>query len=345
MGGTRDAPSDRMRDRVDRSNVELWVLLTADRTVVTLLLLAVVVVTLVGVGYLLPGADSAIRTTDSVDTLFQGLLTASVTVVTLVLTLNQLVLSQELGAVGDQQERMEEAMEFRSEVAAVLGTAVSPVQPAEFLRAMVEVTESRAERLRESVPGGASEDLRADVDRLTDSVVGNARKVSSDLEDARFGEFDVIAAVLDFNYSWKLHVSRQLRDRYRDELPPSGDEALSELVEVLELFGPAREHFKTLYFQWALIDLSRRIIGAAIPAVLVAGSMLLYFDSATYQGLVFGIETLPIVIGATAAVSLLPFLLLLSAVLRIATVTKRTLSIGPFILRDTDAVPDDEWDP
>ncbi|TQR22524.1 hypothetical protein C9J85_17460 [Haloferax sp. wsp5] len=28
------------------------------------------------------------------------------------------------------------------------------------------------------------------------------------------------------------------------------DDSLAELVETLELFGPAREHVKTLYFQW-----------------------------------------------------------------------------------------------
>jgi len=35
-------------------------------------------------------------------------------------------------------------------------------------------------------------------------------------------------------------------------------------------------------------------------------------------------------------VSLVPFAILLSYILRIITVTKRTLSIGPFILRETD---------
>jgi hypothetical protein len=39
--------------------------------------------------------------------MFQGMTTATITGVTLVVTLSQLVFSQELGAVGDQRERME----------------------------------------------------------------------------------------------------------------------------------------------------------------------------------------------------------------------------------------------
>jgi len=48
----------------------------------------------------------------------------------------------------------------------------------------------------------------------------------------------------------------------------------------------------------------------------------------------------PFVVSLVAAVGLLPFAVLLSYVLRIATVTKRTLSIGAFTLRETSANDD-----
>jgi hypothetical protein len=40
---------------------------------------------------------------------------------------------------------------------------------------------------------------------------------------------------------------------------------------------------------------------------------------------------------------LLPFAFLFSYILRIVTVAKRTLSIGPFILRETDRSRDLDW--
>jgi len=58
---------------------------------------------------------------------------------------------------------------------------------------------------------------------------------------------------------------------------------------------------------------------------------------------IFDIETLVFVIVAAVTISLIPFMLLLAYVVRIATVTKHTLSIGPFILRETEDVIEVEW--
>ena len=45
--------------------------------------------------------------------------------------------------------------------------------------------------------------------------------------------------------------------------------------------------------------------------------------------------TLVAIVSAAITIALAPFLVLLSYVLRIASVTKRTLAIGPFTIRDT----------
>ena len=351
MPGTGDAPSNRLRERARGSRLKLWFLMDAGRWTVTGLLVAVVFLTLTGVGYLLPAAEVAIRSGDSVDTLFQALLTATITGVTLVLTLNQLVLSQELGAVGDQRERMEEAMAFRSDVADAIGVAVSPSRPAQFLRALVQVSGERAQDLRTAVgvdngtdASTPDEDLRAAIDDLTDSVIANAEAVASGLDNARFGEFDVIASALDFNYSWKIFTARRISERDGESLDEEGRAALEELIDALELFGPAREHFKTLYFQWDLIDLSRHILVVSVPALLLSASMIAFFDATAHSPAVAGIDTLVPIVAAATTVGLAPFLLLMAYVVRIATVTKHTLSIGPFILRETDDVAEVEWD-
>jgi hypothetical protein len=343
MPGDGDAPSDRLRERADESRTKLWFLLEADRWLVTGLLLILVFVTMLAVGYLAPTVEGAIRTSDSVDTLFQGFLTATITGVTLVLTLNQLVLSQELGAVGDQRERMDEAMAFREDVSETIQAPVSPSRPAQFLRALVQVSSERAQDLKDCIADTDDEDLERAVEDLTDSLIENADSVAEGLDDARFGQFDVISSALNFNYSWKVFTARRIHERFADSLDEEGTEALDRLIETLKLFGPAREHFKTLYFQWELINLSRRILTAALPALLVSAMMILFFNDATYSLTVFGVETLVLVMVVAATISVLPFLVLLAYVLRIATVTKHTLSIGPFILRDTEDVVEVEW--
>ena len=344
MSGTGDGPSDLLRERANQSRLKLWFLLEADRWLVTAILVTIVFGTLVGVGYLYPAAEAAVQAGDPVETVFQGLLTATITGVTLVLTLNQLVLSQELGAVEDQRERMEAARQFREDVAEAIHAPVSPARPAQFLRALVEVSGESAEKLRDSASNTADDELNTDIEEFTGSLIENADRVSEELDDSRFGGFGVISSALNFNYSWKIFAGQRIHERYRDSLDESGLEALERLLDVLQLFGSAREHFKTLYFRWDLINLSQRILGASIPALLVSGSMVLFFDEASYEVAIFGVETVMIVIAAAVTVSVLPFLILLAYVVRIATVTKHTLSTGSFILRETDNVTEVEWD-
>ncbi|WP_255195224.1 hypothetical protein [Halorarius litoreus] len=336
-----EQPSDRLRERAETPRWKLWLLLEADRRVVTALLLLALFVTLQAAGTLYPTVEGAIRSSDSVDTLFQGFLTATITGVTLVLTLNQLVLSQELGAVGDQRERMEGAMRFREDAADLLDAPVAPARPSQFLRGFVQVAGQRARDLREAV---ATESPAAGaVADLTDSLVENAEQVSEELEGAQFGEFEVVSAALDFNYSWKVFAAQRIDAEYGDGLDEDAHEALDQLTEVLRLFGPAREHFKTLYFQWELINLSRAIMTASLPALVVSVFMIAFFNDATFGGTTLGLQNLVLAFTVGSTVAVAPFVILLAYVLRVATVTKHTLSIGPFILRDTDGVDSVEW--
>jgi len=66
--------------------------------------------------------------------------------------------------------------------------------------------------------------------------------------------------------------------------------------------------------------------------------MMAFFDPTAYTGTLVGIEWVVVLVAATTTVAVVPFVILLAYVMRIATVTKHTLSIGPFILRDTDDV-------
>nr|WP_277555739.1 hypothetical protein [Halobaculum sp. YSMS11] len=321
-----------MRERAGASRVKLWLLIDADRRLVAVGFLVAVFVLVFLAGILVPDAATLLADGDPIETAFQPLLGGIITGVTLVLTLNQLVLSQELGAVGDQRERMEGATGFRRDVADELGRDVMPPEPAAFLRDLVVAAGQRADDVEEALAD--DENLVDDAQRLVDSVRGNAETVGDSLDDAQFGTFDVVSAALNFNYSWKLYEARRLRADH--DLSDEQDDALSALADVLELFGPAREHFKTLYFQWELVDLSRSVLWAAVPSLAVAVGSVLYLSALVPGAPATGLYLAgPFVVSAALAVALLPFAILLSYVLRIATVTKRTLSIGPFTLRET----------
>jgi hypothetical protein len=339
MDGDADdgRPNDQLRARAAESRTKLWLYLEADRRLVVAGLVAAVFLVVLAVGLVLPAAAPKLRSGDAIGTLFQGFLTATITGVTLVLTLNQLVLSQELGAVGDQRERMAGALDFRDDAADLIEAPVSPARPSQFLRGLVQMTGRHARDLRDAV--SEEQSAHAAVADLTGSLIDNAEAVTDSLDGAQFGEFDVLSAALNFNYSWKIFAAQRIRET--ETLDDDAEAALDSLVDTLELFGPAREHFKTLYFQWELINLSRGILAAALPALLVAVGMIAFFDPTGPASRALGIVP---VVAVASTISTLPFLVLLAYVLRIATVTKHTLSIGPFILRETEQVEEVAWD-
>ncbi|WP_321112184.1 hypothetical protein [Halorussus salinisoli] len=330
-------PNDTMRERADESRVKLWLLLEANRWAVAGGLLAGVFVAMVALGVLDPSPlQQSVAASDPTETLFQAYVTTIVTGVTLVVTLNQLVLSQELGPVGDQRTKMDDAMEFRKDVEEILDAPVSPPEPTSFLRELVRETCSRANALRDEVADSRDEELKNQVDDYVDGLTRNADAVNDRLDDAEFGSYDMLSAVLDFNYSWKIFVTRRIHNQHADSVSDDARDAFDDLEEVLTFFGPAREHFKTLYFQWELVDLSRAMLYSAVPALVVASSMIIYYDARAVPGATLGISNDVLVTSLAVTISTVPFMLLLSYILRIATVAKRTLAIGPFVLRDVD---------
>jgi hypothetical protein len=336
--------ADTMRGRAGESRWKLWVLLNADRWVVSACVLGVLFGSLVALSTSAPvPLRTVLGQSDPSETLFQALVTAIITGVTLVVTIAQLVLSQELGAAGDQRERMEGAMEFRADVADVVDAPVSPPEPASFLRALVDATQARATELSTAVEGNI--EVCEQVTSYADSLDENGQRVREKLEDAQFGTFEVLYAALDYNYSWKIYEGRRLRAEHEGTLSADAREALDGVVETLRLFGPAREHVKTLYFQWELTNLSRTVLYAAVPALVVAISGLLFLDApGTVTGTTLGVDNLVWAVCAATTVSLAPFAVLFAYVLRIVTIAKRTLAIGPFVLRETDRSATIEWD-
>ena len=253
---------------------------------------------------------------------------------TLVVTIGQLVLSQENGPLGEQRSRMENSMDFRDYTEELIGTP-SPSDPSAFLRNLIDVVEQRANAVQSGLSDIDSDQLQWEVDEFTESVVGNSQTVRDQLDGAKFGTFDVLFAALNYNYGWKIFQAERLAHDHAEDLDDDQEALLDDLKTALSLFGPAREHIKTLYFEWALVSLSQMILYLAVPALVVAGVMLTTVEGATLPGATFGVTNMTLVIGAAFTFTLLPFLLFTSYVLRIVTVAKRTLAIEPLILRDS----------
>ncbi|MFC7080582.1 hypothetical protein [Halorussus caseinilyticus] len=324
-----------LRERIGLNRFYNWFLLGGNRFGATGLLALGVFAGFVAASTVsVPSLQVAIRSSDTVETMFSTMIGAVITGTTLVVTISQLVISQENGPLGDQRQRMSDAMDFRT-YATELFESAPEADPAQFLGQLLDVNKRRADALEERLADNDDEELRRQVGELLDSLRNNADTTLDKLGDAQFGTFGVLGAALDYNYAWKIYQIERLTDQFEDSLDDGDREAFHDLETALTMFGPAREHIKTLYFQWELIDLSRYILYAAVPALVVAGSMLAFVGAATFPGATLGVPNVTWVVGAAFTVTLVPFLLFLTYILRIVVVAKHALAIGPFVLRQS----------
>jgi hypothetical protein len=325
-----------MRERVDGSG-RIWVLLRMNRWALAVAILVAVFVALVGLGQIgLSPLRVVVAKQNGIHWIFSAFIGAIITGTSIVVTINQLVLSQELGAIGDQRERMSESIEFRQDIEDSIDRPTSPPEPASFLVMLIDGVDDRANRLQNKMEDERDEELRDKIDSYVDDLSDNAQEVKENMEDAQFGTFDVIWNALNFNYSWKIYEARRIRSEHEDSLSDDASEAIDDTIEALKFFGPAREHFKTLYFQWELINVSRALLYISVPALTVVGVMLMYVDANALPGTTLGVDNLVWVTSAGFVVGIAPFVVFIVYVLRIATVAKRTLAMGPFILRETE---------
>ncbi|WP_252698029.1 hypothetical protein [Natronosalvus vescus] len=324
--------ADTMRERADESRLKIWLLIGANRLVVTGVV-AVTFFVLFMLGALLePRLSTLLQERAVIEAMFSSMLTAIITAVTLVVTIGQLIVSQENGPLGEQRQRMSATMDFRGYVTELVGEP-APADPSAFISSIVEAARTRAIDLEDAIEGTDDEELADEIEEFVDSITGNADTVTDKIEGASFGTFDVVYAAMDFNYGWKIFQVERIQDEYEDVLDPEQQDALEELRRALVMFGPAREHVKTLYFQWELINLSRLILYVSVPALLVSGMMLTFVGDQTVVGTTFGAENLLWVVAVAFTFTLVPFFLLMAYIVRVTTVAKRTLAIGPLILR------------
>ncbi|NHN61332.1 MULTISPECIES: hypothetical protein [Halorussus] len=175
--------------------------------------------------------------------------------------------------------------------------------------------------------GAVGEETRSEVDDVVESLTDHADHIVDILDDSGADTFDVLSVTLTTNYAQEINRIRRIRSRRGDELPESVMDALDNLIEHLQKVDVARQYFKSLYLQEELSSLSRVLLYAGIPAELVSVLFLLGFTA--QQGTTL-LQYAQVVLPVAVTVAFLPLALLVSFIVRIATVTERTAATIPF---------------
>lgn len=304
--------------------IEFWALLEGSRVVVAALITAVFAVAvwlLIVTGVIHVGADG------SAPTLFASGLTAGVvTLVTIALSVNQLILSRVFGSPNGLTDRLEGSRSFRDDVEDIAAVPTSPNDPAAFLALIGAAIAERATSVEESIvesdwspPEETKEGIR--------DIGAYGAEIDEELKEHN-NVVAVLDVVLGTNYARNIAAITDIQNEYAEDPPVDIQADLDALEELLESVAIARQFFKTLLLQQDFARLSRYMVYTGLLALLSTITMTLIFrtNAVTVPG-----RILPefVTMGFVFIVS--PIAVFTSFILRAATIAEMTVSVGPFI--------------
>lgn len=307
-----------------RNRIVDWLLLDGDRRVAA----GALVVVIVGIFAVLVWADVvAVGVGSSVARVFGSGLTAGVvTLVTIALSINQLILSRVFGSPGQLGDRLTGSRELRGRVEELAGQPSSPNDPAAFLSLLVQTLDDRATAARSAVE---ADDLDA-AGELTDALRDIAQYGRSIDEhvDAETPIADVLSVIVGPEYATNMTAVRHIHNTYGESLSAEAKKELHALDDLLESLAIVRQFFKTLALQQDFAVLSRLLVYSGILALLVSLSLTLVYST---DSVAVSPSILPLLVPLAVGVAVAPLAVFSTYVLRAATVAYRTVSVGPFV--------------
>lgn len=312
--------------RTFRSSPLNWMVLLGNRLVVSSLLTLLFGIS---VTYLVATETVTVDTSTSLLYVFQGLVTGNLTLITIVLSVNQLVLSREFNAPDELENRIRHVIDYRDSVRKTTNDVSIPITPTDFLEVLLVGIHDSALELREAGREYDEERLTNDIDTVVSDIITRTDRACSALEGSRMDVFSALAVALEINLSRELRDVREIRSAIDEDDAQELGEKLQNVAEGLKQVDVARQYFKSLYIQSELARFSRLLLYVGIPAV---GSGVLLLT--TYAGVpdpAFG-SVLTVLVPVVITLSFAPLALLFAFILRASIVAQRTVAVTPFTM-------------
>lgn len=325
---TRDQSTLSPEDRLQSGNwVIEWIKIDGNRLLITVSLAVVLFALLLVLNAI---GVIAFTNENSLTRMASGMIAGTFSLVTLVVSVNQLILSQEFTPVGKFQDRFSGVMNFRRDIEQQTDVPRTPVEPTYILDLLADAIADQANVVADSVANHPDAEYRQQVRQYADGVETSTQRVSETLEESDIDAFDALSVAIEYDDGWQLSTARLLRNDAPD-LSDETEAAFDELIELIRLFSSAQEHFKTVYLQRELTRFSQLTLYCGVPAVV--SSVLIALLYGEIGGIAITASSLPYVISLLTTIVFLPLLLLAAFILRTATVTRRTATTGPMLLQ------------
>lgn len=299
-----------MRDRFEK-----WLLISAHRYAIATGILAIMAAIV-----LIPAVTR--YTISNITPLFyftSALIGGNITLVTVVVAINQVILSQELESPGSIRDEIERTADFRQEA---LDQSAPPTHPADFVKQLLQKTHDHAESLEALL----SERTDGMNDRFLTELTEQCQRCDDQIDSSSNTLSSVIVPLLGNDYADYIHDCYRLQSNHEDNEELTS--TLDELTSGLEDLDIARQYFTTTFMKEELATLSRLLVYIAIVAVPMPIALL--YELTTYSGASPPMPRLYVLSVLTVVVGLLPLATLIAYVLRVASVTQYIAAITPF---------------
>ncbi|WP_206425094.1 hypothetical protein [Halosimplex salinum] len=307
-----------------------WVMLEANRMAVTGALLTVVFGSFILLGMVWTFEMQTLLTeTSTVETILNTFLGGMILLVSIVVSINSIVLSYDMSSVTIQEDRVEGATEFRRNLAELTEAGENPSDPTSFLTVMSRTIHDRADGLDDDVDGVEAE-LADEIRDYASSIEDTASQLGA-VDNTNGAEFAVLWKGMEFQYGPQMERSRELRSTHG--LTDTAKDQFESLIEAFEMFAVGKEYFKTLYYTQEVSRLSQTLLIITLPAILVNASTILAINAGILPNFwILGLPPLQTLVAAAFTISLAPYLVLTAYMLRISAVARLTSSAGIFTL-------------
>jgi len=323
-----DAEVRTMRDAGDEQGLRGrwvdWLLLEGDRRIIAA---GILLVFTGAVGALVWTGVVAVGQRSSVAALFGSGLTAGiVTLVTIAISINQLILSRVFGSPEELTDRLEGSRALRGRVEELAGRPSSPNDPGEFLSLVARTLSDRATAAL-SMTEAAEPNPQDVLTSALDDIAEYGRSIDSKVNPDT-AVLDVLGVIVGPEYAINMAAVRHLRNERVAALPSEVQAEFRAVDELLESIAVVRQFFKTMALQQDFAVLSRHLVFSGLAALLVSVSLTLVYRT---NGVTLSTSTLSIVVPLGLAVVVTPFAVFAGYVLRAATIAHQTVSVGPFV--------------
>ena len=253
------------------------------------------------------------------------------TLLTIVISINQLVISQQLNEPGEVRDQIQNTLSYRGDATDLLediDETVAPVTPSGFLRVVLEGARHSIHQLPKHDSTVSDEETIAELTDVLEPLESHIGRTAALLEQQDSDLFDALLVTLNTNYSEEVKMIWRLQAEQDESLPEEFSDSLEELIVRLEQIDVARHYLKSIYIQEELSRLSRRLLYVGAPVILL-GILIMQLFIASDQPVLTEAQLsylTPVFSGVSAA----PLAVLISYVLRLSIVSERTAAIIPF---------------